>query len=116
MLENIGESEMIEGFRFRINKGSWINGYQMLMIQEHEDGKISIIKDITVDTHSKHVCIPESSIMHINEKAAQGMMDELWDCGVRPTEEHGSKGTLSAVENHLNDMRKIVSKKLGVNL
>ncbi len=34
--------------------------------------------------------------------AAQALMDDLWRCGIRPSEGTGSAGQLAAVERHLN--------------
>ncbi len=42
--------------------------------------------------------------------AAQKLIDDLWDCGLRPSEGSGSAGQLAAVQNHLADMRKLLSK------
>lgn len=39
---------------------------------------------------------------------AQMLMDELWECGLRPTEGKGSAGALEATRNHLKDMRRLV--------
>jgi len=39
---------------------------------------------------------------------AQALMDRLWSAGLRPTEGAGSAGALSATQQHLEDMRKIV--------
>jgi hypothetical protein len=39
---------------------------------------------------------------------AQVLIDELWNCGLRPTEGKGSAGQLTATEKHLNDMRGLV--------
>lgn len=39
---------------------------------------------------------------------AQQLIDELWDCGLRPTEGSGSAGAMAAVQKHLEDMRKLV--------
>lgn len=39
---------------------------------------------------------------------AQRLMDELWQCGLRPTEGTGSAGQLAATERHLEDMRTLV--------
>ena len=46
----------------------------------------------------------------------QVLMDDLWNCGIRPTEGKGSAGQLVAVQDHLKDMRKIAEKFLKVNL
>lgn len=39
---------------------------------------------------------------------AQQLMDEMWNCGVRPTEGQGSAGQLAATQAHLKDMQGIV--------
>lgn len=41
---------------------------------------------------------------------AQQLMDELWRCGIRPTEGRGSAGQLEAVQRHLEDMRRIAEQ------
>lgn len=45
---------------------------------------------------------------------AQQLMDELWRCGIRPTEGSGSAGSLAATQSHLEDMKKIAFKQLGI--
>lgn len=47
--------------------------------------------------------------------AAQMLMDELWNCGLRPSEGSGSAGQLASVQKHLEDMRAIAFKKSGVD-
>jgi len=44
--------------------------------------------------------------------AAQNLMDELWKCGLRPTEGKGSAGSLAATERHLEDMRRLAFHKI----
>jgi hypothetical protein len=38
---------------------------------------------------------------------AQRLMNELWDCGLRPSEGTGSAGSLKETEKHLTDMQRI---------
>lgn len=45
-------------------------------------------------------------------EAGQKLMDDLWDCGLRPSEGTGSAGQLASVQRHLADMRVIVEKEL----
>jgi len=45
---------------------------------------------------------------------AQVLMDDLWECGIRPSEGQGSAGQLKAVQDHLTDMRKITFHKLNI--
>lgn len=44
----------------------------------------------------------------LNIQSAQRLMDELWQCGLRPTEGAGSAGAMAATQRHLEDMRKLV--------
>jgi hypothetical protein len=46
--------------------------------------------------------------MRLAQEEAQRLMDELWNCGVRPSEGAGSAGALAATERHLEDMRSLV--------
>ena len=48
--------------------------------------------------------------MRLSIQSAQQLMDELWQCGLRPTEGTGSAGSLAATERHLADMRALVFK------
>ena len=41
----------------------------------------------------------------LGQEEAQGLMDELWNAGLRPTEGSGSAGSMAAVQVHLTDMR-----------
>jgi len=51
------------------------------------------------------VIIPPT--LDISPEAAQLLMDELWNCGIRPSEGTGSAGALKATQNHLEDMRQL---------
>lgn len=48
----------------------------------------------------------------LDNTEAQQLIDELWNCGLRPSEGTGSAGSLRATEKHLEDMRKIAFMQL----
>lgn len=52
----------------------------------------------------------------IKTTAAQILMDDLWNSGIRPTEGTGSAGSLAATERHLADFRKLVEHHLKIIL
>ena len=43
----------------------------------------------------------------LENEEAQFLIDELWRCGLRPSEGTGSAGSLAATERHLKDMQTI---------
>ena len=53
-------------------------------------------------------------MMTLTPRAAQRVMDELWQEGLRPTQGSGSAGSLAATESHLKDMRRIVESAWGL--
>lgn len=51
--------------------------------------------------------------LYLSIEHAQALMDDLWTCGLRPTEGAGSAGALAATQRHLEDMRTLALKGLG---
>lgn len=54
-------------------------------------------------------CEPFAVLM---ETEAQQLIDELWACGLRPTEGSGSAGQSGAQQAHIADLRNITFKLL----
>ena len=54
------------------------------------------------------------SFLELDKTSAQVLMDDLWQCGLRPSEGTGSAGQLAATQKHLSDLHKIVFHKLGI--
>lgn len=52
-------------------------------------------------------------VLSLSITEAQALMDQLWDCGLRPSKGSGSAGALLATQKHLNDMRALVFKREG---
>lgn len=50
--------------------------------------------------------------LKLSYESARRLMDELWRCGIRPTEE-GTAGQIEAMAAHLQDMRKLVFDFIG---
>lgn len=46
----------------------------------------------------------------ITPEAAQSLMDDLWRCGLRPTEGTGSAGAMAAQGAHLKDLQHIIKR------
>ena len=70
-----------------------------------KDGKTHV-KEIVLERLEVAVDNPPSFML--DEIKAQTLMDDLWNCGIRPTEGAGSAGAMSAVKHHLEDMRRLV--------
>jgi hypothetical protein len=54
-------------------------------------------------------------VFALSDAEAQGLLNELWRSGIRPSNGEGSVGQIGATERHLADMRAIAAAKLGFN-
>jgi hypothetical protein len=50
--------------------------------------------------------------LELTPDEARGLMDALWQAGVRPSNGTGNAGQLGATEKHLEDMRRLVFDSL----
>ena len=103
-MQNLEEQHIVkvlkEGIvneRFNLYIGRW-----------RESGKKHIGELATLEwaTAAEYVEGPASLAMNATE--AQVLMDSLWDSGIRPTDGSGSAGAMSATQNHLKDMQRLV--------
>jgi hypothetical protein len=81
-----------------------------LYLYDKHDGKTSVVKPplVCIDVEDG-VGVEETAVL--DYAAAQALMDDLWTCGLRPSEGSGSAGQLAAVQYHLEDMRRLVFNK-----
>ena len=77
----------------------------------NEDRKLA--GKLVMEAVPDHGLIPP--LLRITSHEAQVFMDDLWDCGIRPTEGSGSAGAMRATEKHLEDMRKIVFHHMSMD-
>lgn len=84
--------------------------------RENDLGRRRVAKSIVYE--EAEICSVITPVLTCDNKssAAQVLMDDLWNAGVRPTEGAGSAGAMAAVVRHLNDMRSITEKLLGHKL
>jgi len=57
------------------------------------------------------VCTPHEAVsptLQLPASDAQALMDQLWQCGIRPSEGTGSAGAFAAAQSHLADLRRLV--------
>jgi len=92
--------------QIRAMREEWYGG---IKFQIREGDKV--VEKLVFKKFNEHEFTPEVGIIKIDK--AQLLMDDLWNCGIRPTEGSGSAGSLKATEYHLEDMRKLVFHKKG---
>ncbi len=84
------------------NPSMYGDGVEIRLLDE---GARAVAKPLVFEKHTMGNFVEPALVLPL--PAAQRLMDELWVCGLRPTEGAGSAGSLLATQNHLEDMRTI---------
>jgi len=102
---------MVRNLKFHAERQPFTGG-MALHVGADQDGKLFVGTPLVMrDAEPGMVTRP---VMTLTQTAAQQLMDELWNCGLRPSEGAGSAGQLAATERHLADMRTLTFAALKV--
>ena len=102
---------MTPKYEIRAQNQPWYSGIAF-MVFDNINGHIANKIEFEKETDRFATDVP---LISIDNSAAQLLMDDLWHCGIRPTEKVGTVGQLKATENHLHDMQEIVRKILHLD-
>lgn len=90
----------------RCRRMPWSDRVELMAFETHPTGRVMCAERLTMREVPQGDLIDEPT-MRLKNDEAQMLMDELWHCGLRPSEGSGSAGSLAATERHLKDMRTI---------
>lgn len=86
------------------------DGELRISYYERQDEKTFVAVEWKMVELPQYQMLPDGAARTIPVEAAQSLMNELWECGIRPAQGAGSAGQLSATLAHLEDMRTLVFK------
>jgi hypothetical protein len=89
----------------------WSDSVDLLIVERQwGESKIRrVVSALTVKDVTEGDFLEPS--LRLTRDAAQQLIDNLWQCGLRPSEGTGSAGALAATQEHLKDMRRLVFDK-----
>jgi len=99
-------------FTVRARLANWLDTIEFVGWEKFP-GYTAVAQPVTLKTEDDPYSYQISPMFEMTRENAQKLMDDLWECGLRPSSGAGSVGQLAATEYHLEDMRKLVfeSKK-----
>ncbi len=101
-----------KGPEIRVSKCNFRSGAPLaVFIEEIRKDKVyGLVSPLTFERREELFTETQPTVT-LSTVAAQQLIDDLWECGLRPSEGSGSAGALTAVQRHLEDMRTLVFKK-----
>ena len=97
---------MRQRLEMRVRRSNYSDHIEFVVFQDRPEGRFAVAAPVVMTEYDAGAYI-EQPTLKLRTEEAQTLMDELWLCGLRPTEGTGSAGSLAATERHLADMRKI---------
>ena len=97
--------------KIRVEREFWNDCFAIAIIDEMPNGERYFALPATMREKTSDTVI--EPMMRVHHEEGQFLMDELWRCGLRPTEGSGSAGSLAATERHLKDMQRISTELLA---
>jgi hypothetical protein len=86
------------------------------VVAEISDGTILLMQSPVFSRVESTFEIPVDARLHLDDEAAQQLMNDLWTAGFRPTYGQDSKPidqAIKAMESHIEDLRGITFHLLG---
>lgn len=91
----------------RAERKVWTDSIDVYLA-EKRDGRLWVAQaPVLTEQPAGSYAVP---FMQLTPSDAQRLIDELWNCGLRPSAGTGSAGALAATQKHLEDMRTLVFK------
>lgn len=103
----IAPEEEVMSLQIRCQKSFDYDGVQLLLLDRESRTWVSKLEMVSYKELEKN-----TSNIFLTPENAQSLMDNLWECGLRPSEGSGSAGALAATQRHLEDMRKLVFENI----
>ena len=97
---------MEANLKIRAQNGNWYDGVEIAILELKDNGTRSVATQILME--AKQEGVVTKPILTLTKEQAQLLFNDLWHCGLRPTDGSGNSGELGATKYHLEDMRKLV--------
>ncbi len=101
------------GLRARLNQRCFNRNVDLVYLTQRAGGSFAAGEPLVIKNIEEGAIWPV--VTTLEEDQAQTLIDDLWQCGFRPTEGKGSAGSLAATERHLEDMRTLHFAKVEVD-
>lgn len=103
---------VIKGARIYAQRVHYSQRIELALIVQAPDGRVAYAEPLVIKDQPADLAVEPFAALSVEQ--AQELMDELWSCGLRPTEGSGSAGSLAATQKHLEDMRAIAFGSLNL--
>ena len=89
-------------------------GFHLVKWNDHPGNTRSLGASIVFEPYEENSFREPIPLFELGHDRAQSLIDQLWECGLRPTMGKQSEGVTAAQAGHLEDMRALAFTTLNV--
>lgn len=106
----------MNAMRFFAVREPWRQAIALHVRVKNAAGAVAFLKDLIVETlpDDHDFAQIQDAPIYLNDDAAQSLMDELWNCGVRPRDGSGSNATAMEAQAHIKDLQQFALRLLSI--
>lgn len=108
---------MRKNFQFNAFREPRIDGFSIYVLDKTFDGTANYVTDVQITTiplEEAQDGMWRPAPIELSKESAQSLMDALWEAGVKPSGGEGHTAHIRALNDHLDSMKKIAFKQLGI--
>jgi len=104
----------MRNFKVHVEKRFYADGIAIHIFERLPSGEVSLLSGLQFTTHKEAEIVEPQEAIIMPVEVAQELIDNLWQCGLRPSEGSGSAGSLKATESHLKDLQEFSRRLFGM--
>ena len=101
-----------KNMEIRAQWSPWYAGIELMVRSQDEAALVCHVGRLTMEEGEPGQIIGPTATL--DRRTAQQLMDDLWHCGLRPSQARSGDTTLEATRAHLQDMRALAFAKSKV--
>jgi hypothetical protein len=92
----------------------WRGGHRLVLVQDHMRGEINVCVGFEWVTRGEGDMFDSQDGIGNADELIQGIVNKAWDAGFRPVGFADVKNETTAMQRHLDDLRKIAFHHLSI--
>ena len=105
-------NQIVKDTKVFVRRSDWGLDFALLFVARNPIDNKPLCSKLIYEPYPEPFGMSPNETVRLLPNEIQSLMNELWNAGVRPSEEIGYDSRIKATERHLEDMRRIAFKFL----
>ncbi len=105
-----------EKIGFRLTRDDFSRKTNVHVVVTDLEGKVkSVAASLNMEAYDVGSALSPSPAIMVEDDILQSLMDQLWRLGIKPSDYVDNRGQVTAMAEHISDMRMVVKKAMKID-